>query len=160
MKILNPKASYLFLLLENVYQQSFQICFHNRKLKRVVFKWIACFFSFLFLFKKEYLHHVTSWNLFFVDPPSVEQVQNITVMEGTHVTKECNVTTGTPPINIFWEDVKSGQVFEGKLLNITDITRYQTEYRCIANNTCGWVSTTMFIGVQCKNLYIFSYSLN
>ena len=64
-----------------------------------------------------------------IDPPSVEQVQNVTVMEGTHVTKECNVTTGTPPINIFWEDVKSGQVFEGKLLNITDITRYQTEYR-------------------------------
>ena len=88
------------------------------------------------------------------------QVQNITVMEGTHVTKECNVTTGTPPINIFWEDVKSGQVFEGKLLNVTDITRYQTEYRCVANNTCGWVSTTMFIGVHCKNLYIFSYSLN
>ena len=84
----------------------------------------------------------------------MEQVQNVTVMEGTHVTKACNVTTETLPINIFWEDLKSGQVFEGNLLNITDITRYQTEYRCIANSTCGWVSTTMFIGVHCKNLYI------
>ena len=85
----------------------------------------------------------------------MEQVQNVTVMEGTYVIKECNVTKGTPPINIFWEDVKSGQVFEGKLLNLTDITRYQTEYRCIANNTCGWVSMKMFIAVHCKNLYIF-----
>ena len=118
-------------------------------------EWLLLFFLFCFLLKKEYLHHVASWNLFSVDPPSVEQVQNLTVMEDTHVTKECNVTTGTPPINIFWEDVKSGQVFEGKLLNITDITRYQTEYRCIANNTCGWVSATMFIGVHCKNLHIF-----
>lgn len=48
--------------------------------------------------------------------------------------------------------VKSGQVIIGKLLNINHITRYQTEYRCIANNTCGRDSLTMFIDVQCKNI--------
>ena len=84
-------------------------------------------------------------------PPAVEQVQNATVKEGRDVTKECNVTTGTPPLTVFWENVKSGQITTGKLLNITNITRYQTEYRCVANNTCGRVLTTMFIDVQCKN---------
>ena len=38
-----------FSLLESVYQQSIQICFHNRKLNSVVFKRIACFF-FCFVF--------------------------------------------------------------------------------------------------------------
>ena len=84
----------------------------------------------------------------------MEQVQNATVKEGRDVTKECNVTTGTPPLTVFWENVKSGQVTTGKLLNITNITRYQTEYRCVANSTCGSVLTTMFIDVQCKNLLI------
>ena len=87
-------------------------------------------------------------------PPAVEQVQNATVKEGRDVTKECNVTTGTPPLIVFWENVKSGEITTGKLLNITNITRYQTEYRCVANNTCGSVLTTMFIDVQCKNLLI------
>ena len=65
---------------------------------------------------------------------------------------ECKVTTGSPPLTVFWENVKSGQVIIGKLLNITHITRYQTEYRCIANNTCGSDSSTIFIDVQCKNI--------
>ena len=69
-----------------------KICFHNRKLKRVMFKWMTfAFFLFCFLPKQEYLHHVTSWNLFSVDPLSVERVQNLTVMEGTrHKGMQCD----------------------------------------------------------------------
>ena len=85
-------------------------------------------------------------------PPTVEQVQNATVMEGTDLTKECEVTTGTPPLAVFWENVNSGHIIDGKLLIITNITRYQTEYKCIVNNTCGSVWKTMFIDVHCKNL--------
>ena len=70
------------------------------------------------------------------------------------MTKECNVTAGTPPLNVFWKNVKTGQVTEGKLLTIINIRRNQSgEYRCIANNTCGKESTGMFIDVHCKNLY-------
>ena len=70
------------------------------------------------------------------------------------MTKECNVTAGTPPLNHFWKNVKTGQVTEGKLLTIINIRRNQSgEYRCIANNTCGSESTGMFIDVHCKNLY-------
>ena len=82
----------------------------------------------------------------------MERVQNVTVKEGKNVLMECKVTTGSPPLTVFWENVKSGQVIIGKLLNITHITRYQTEYRCIANNTCGSDSSTIFIDVQCKNI--------
>ena len=83
----------------------------------------------------------------------MEQIQNVTVEEGRNVTKECNVTAGTPPLNYFWKNVKTGQVNEGKLLNIINMRRNQSgEYRCTANNTCGNESTGMFIDVQCKNL--------
>ena len=67
------------------------------------------------------------------------------------MTKECNVTAGTHPLNVFWKNVKTGQVTKGKLLNIINIRRNQSgEYRCIANNTCGNESARMFIDVQCK----------
>ena len=95
---------------------------------------------------------ITPLDSFIPVPPAVEQVQNSSVMEGTDLTKECEVTTGTPPLTIFWENVNSGQIIGGKLLIITNITRYQTEYKCIANNTCGSVWKTIFIDVQCKNL--------
>ena len=84
----------------------------------------------------------------------MEQIQNVTVEEGRNVTKECNVTAGTPPLNVFWKNVKTCQVTTGKLLNISNIRRNESgEYRCTANNTCGNESTGMFIDVHCKNLY-------
>ena len=83
----------------------------------------------------------------------MEQIQNVTVEEGRNVTKECNVAAGTHPLNVSWENVKTGQVTKGKLLTIINIRRNQSgEYRCTANNTCGNESTGMFIDVHCKNL--------
>ena len=77
------------------------------------------------------------------------------------MTKECNVTSGTPPLNVFWKDVKNGQVIKGKLLTIINIRRNQSgEYRCIVNNTCGKESTGMFIDVHCKKLYVFTRPSN
>ena len=90
----------------------------------------------------------------------MEQIQNVKVEEGRNVTKECNVTAGTPPLNVFWKNVKTGQVTTGKLLTIINIRRSQSgEYRCIANNTCGNESTGMFIDVHCKNLCNVSLGL-
>ena len=84
----------------------------------------------------------------------MEQIQEVIVEEGRNVTKECNVTAGTPPRNYFWKNMKTGQVTEGKLLNISNIRRNESgEYRYTANNTCGNESTGMFIDVHCKNLY-------
>ena len=73
------------------------------------------------------------------------------------MTGECNLTAGTPPLHLFWQNVKTGQfVKTGKLVTITNITRYQTEYGCVAKNTCGRASATMFIDVQCKEEYMIS----
>ena len=73
------------------------------------------------------------------------------------MTGECNLSSGTSSLNQIWQNAKTGQFLEsGKLLTITNITRYQTEYKCVANNTCGSASTTMFIDVQCKEEYIIS----
>ena len=88
----------------------------------------------------------------------MEQIQNITVQEGSNVTEECNVTPGTPNPAVFWENVNTGEVSHGNLLNITDIGRHQRgEYRCFANNTCGSDFSTTFIDVQCKDIYITSF---
>ena len=82
----------------------------------------------------------------------MEQLLNVKVEEGKNVTKECNVTL---PLNFFWKNVKAGQVTTVKLLNIINIRRYQNgEYRCIANNTCGNESTTIFINVLCKIILV------
>ena len=85
----------------------------------------------------------------------MEQLLNVTVEEGRNVTKECNVTAGTPPLNVFFKNIKTGHVTIGKLLTIINIRRNQSgEYRCIVNNTCGNKSTTMFINVQCKIIHM------
>lgn len=99
------------------------------------------------------INNVTSLNSVTVtvnEPPAVEQLRNKTVEEHKNLLVECNVTAGTPSRTVFWENVKSGQVIEGKMLNIINITRNQTEYRCFANNTCGGKYATMFIDVQFK----------
>ena len=90
-------------------------------------------------------------NVFLTDPPTMKQLLNVTVEESKNVTKECNEAAGTHPLNFVWKNVKTGQVTKGKLLTINSIRRNQSgEYRCIANNTCGNESTTIFINVQCK----------
>ena len=84
----------------------------------------------------------------------MEQIQNVTVEVGRNVTKECNVTAGTPPLNYFWKNVKTGQGTKEKRLTIIHFRRNQSgEYRCTVNNTCGNESMGMFIDVHCKNLY-------
>ena len=91
----------------------------------------------------------------------MEQLLNVTVEEGRNITKECNVTSGTPSLNVFLKNVKTGHLTEGKLLTIINIRRNQSgEYRCIVNNTCGKESTGMFIDVHCKKLYVFTRPSN
>ncbi|XP_022809441.1 hemicentin-2-like isoform X2 [Stylophora pistillata] len=100
------------------------------------------------------IDNVTSTNIISLsvkEPPSVKQLKNEQVQEGRDVVKECDVTTGTPPLTFFWKKVNTSEVWYGKPLNITDINRNQSgEYRCFTNNTCGNDSTSMFIDVQFK----------
>ena len=102
--------------------------------------------------RKVFMNHL---NVFLLEPPAVEQVLNITVDEGGHVLKKCNVTDGTPYPTVFWKIVDTSEVIYRKLLNITNISRNQSgEYKCFANNTCGNDSSTTVIDVQCKNQHI------
>ena len=97
-------------------------------------------------------------NVFLTDPPTMKQLLNITVVESENVTQECNVATGTHPLTFFWKNVKTGPVPKGKLLTIIKIRRNESgEYRCIANNTCGKESATMFINVKCKIILMASF---
>ena len=106
--------------------------------------------------EKVFTNHL---NVCLLEPPAVEQVQNITVEEGGHVTEECKVTAGTPSPTVFWKNVNTNEVIYGKLLNITNIRRNQSgEYKCFANNTCGSDSSTISFNVQCKNQHMTSSS--
>ena len=129
---------------------------------------IQCFFMQVMFFKM-YLNACFCFSLLKTPfshsslpvPAGLEQIQNVKVEEGRNVKKECNVTSGTPPLNVFCKDVKTGQVIKGKLLTIINIRRNQSgEYRCIVNNTCGKESTGMFIDVHCKKLYFFTRPSN
>ena len=86
----------------------------------------------------------------------MEQAENKTVQEGDNVKVYCNVT-GIPDPTVVLTKVQGGgyNPFDGKLLNITNITRAQAgEYRCTVNNTCGEASTVTSIDVQCKNIFL------
>ena len=66
----------------------------------------------------------------------------------------CNAT-GIPDPIVIWTKRQGGgfKPAEGKLLNITNITRAQAgEYKCAANNTCGEEFKVVDIDVQCKNI--------
>jgi len=88
---------------------------------------------------------------------AMEQAENKTVQEGDNVEVYCNLTAGIPDPTVIWRKMQGGgyNPTEGKLLNITNITRAQAgEYRCTANNTCGEESTVTSIAVQCENIFL------
>ena len=93
---------------------------------------------------------------FFPVPLTVGQTKNKTVHEGDNAELYCNIS-GIPDPTVIWTKVLDGDynAEEGKLLNITNITRAQAgKYKCNANNTCGEESLVAYIDVQCKN-FIF-----
>ena len=90
---------------------------------------------------------------------TVKQAENKIVEEGTDVEVYCNVT-GNPDPTVIWRNVKTGEIIEGNLLNITDITRAKAgEYKCTATNTCRVESTILNIDVQCKKITITLFTL-
>ena len=96
---------------------------------------------------------------FFTAPVAiVKQAENIIAVEGDNVEVYCNVT-GIPDPTVIWTNVDTSEIFEGNLLNITNITwRLQAgDYRCTANNTCGEESTMASIKVLCKKITITVY---
>ena len=95
-------------------------------------------------------------NLFSFTAPAATTIQaeNKIVVEGTNVEVYCNVTS-IPDPTIIWRNVQTGEIIEGNLLNITNITRAQAGvYKCTANNTCGEDSKMVNIDVQCKKIDI------
>ena len=90
-------------------------------------------------------------------PLAVGQTENKTVHEGDNAELYCNMS-GIPDPTFIWTKVQDGgyNAEEGKLLNITNITRAQAgKYKCNTNNTCGEESIVAYIDVQCKKV-IFS----
>ena len=104
---------------------------------------------------------LTCYIIFNAPAAPVKQAEKKIAKEGTDVEVNCNVT-GIPDSTVIWRNIKTGEIIEGNLLNITNISRDQAgKYRCSANNTCGMDSTVVNIDVQCKKttitLFMFLY---
>ncbi|XP_074634404.1 hemicentin-1-like isoform X2 [Acropora palmata] len=68
---------------------------------------------------------------------AIEQLKNVTTMEGRNATLNCSVT-GIPVPSVFWEEVKTGSRFSENPLVFTNVSRKQAgEYICHASNACG-----------------------
>ena len=157
-------------VLENLNQVLFERSHFPLNSSPQVYQSCLSFFSCELCFPRcTFIHFFVShyWKTHFsrsslLVPGALEQIQKVAVEEGRSVIKECNVTAGTPPLNVSWKNAKTGQVTNGKLLTIINIRRNQSgEYRCIANNTCGNESTGMFIDVHCKNPFnVFTWLSN
>jgi len=92
--------------------------------------------------------------IFAAPADTVKQAENKIAVEGTDVEVYCNVT-GIPDPTVIWRNVKTCEIIEGNLLNITNITRAQAgEYKCTASNTCGVDFTMVHINVHCKKITI------
>ncbi|XP_022793689.1 hemicentin-2-like [Stylophora pistillata] len=80
-------------------------------------------------------------------PPSMQEIDNLTITEGNDVTLICHAS-GDPPLEVFW--IKpDGQRAAKNVLMLPNITRNETgEYRCEATNDCGTVSWTASVDVQ------------
>ncbi|XP_022793282.1 fibroblast growth factor receptor 2-like [Stylophora pistillata] len=80
-------------------------------------------------------------------PPSIQEIDNQTIIEGNDVTLTCQAS-GDRPLDVFW--IKpDGQRITTNVLTITNITRGQAgEYRCEATNNCKNVSRTASVDVQ------------
>ena len=157
-------------VLENLNQVLFERSHFPWNSSPQVYQSFLSFFSCELCFPRcTFIHFFVShyWKTHFsrsslLVPAVLEQIQKVAVEEGRSVIKECNVTAGTPSLNVSWKNAKTGQVTNGKLLTIINIRRNQSgEYRCIANNTCGNESTGMFINVHCKNPFnVFTWLSN
>ncbi|XP_022803127.1 immunoglobulin superfamily member 10-like [Stylophora pistillata] len=82
-------------------------------------------------------------------PPSIQEIDNLTITEGSDMTLTCQIS-GDPPLEQFW--IKpDGQRATTNVLTIKNITNGEAgEYRCEATNDCGTVSRTACVDVQSK----------
>ena len=91
--------------------------------------------------------------IIFIVPPTIQPLQNKTITEGGNLILYCNAS-GTPPPVVSWARIRSGQQFNGSLLQLTNVSRNQAgDYRCEASNECGTKSSTARIYVKCKGLF-------
>ena len=83
-------------------------------------------------------------------PASIQSIQNGTVTKGNSITLPC-IAAGTPPPEVSWVKVSSGQRLYSNLLALANASPNEAgEYRCEVSNECGNVSETITIDVQCK----------
>ena len=91
--------------------------------------------------------------IIFIVPATIQPLQNKTITEGGNLNLSCKAS-GTPPPVVSWARIRSGQQFNGSLLQLTNVFRNQAgDYRCKASNNCGTKSSTARIYVKCKCLF-------
>ena len=89
----------------------------------------------------------------FSEGSAIEQLQNVTAVEGMNATLNCTVT-GIPMPSVSWFEVKTGNRFSENPLVFANVSRQQAgEYICEATNPCGNDSKKGILIVNCKYIY-------
>ena len=87
--------------------------------------------------------------IFFLDPPSIAPLRNLTVKPGDNMTLTC-VVSGRPSPSVSWIQVSTGIQHQDEAWDRTNIDiNTLGEYRCNANNSCGQQSdklTLAYVG--------------
>ena len=83
-------------------------------------------------------------------PSSIQPIENQSINEDQNLTLTCQAS-GIPPPLVSWVKISGGLRTNSDHLVFTNINRSESgEYRCEATNSCGNVSKSLTIDVQCE----------
>ena len=92
-------------------------------------------------------------------PPSIQPIDNETVIEDGSVTLTCNAS-GFPTPTVYWVKTSNGDRFNKTELVFTNISRSEAgEYTCVASNPCDTTTELAAVDVQCKLVAITSHNI-
>ena len=101
--------------------------------------------------KREITCETVTSNLFvLIVKSAIQELNNVTVIEGEDTTLICSVD-GLPVPSVSWTAVPTWSRSQGNIRELTNINRNDPgEYKCEASNVCGNDTKSLFLTVYCK----------
>jgi hypothetical protein len=94
--------------------------------------------------------------LFFVDPPTVDSIENFTVIEGSHFNLSCPVNPGNPhDTNIYWSASDNILQSVTKILSFHNVSRkHDMIYTCTVSNIMKPTDSNEVKGINSEDFHL------
>ena len=103
------------------------------------------------------IHGLKFGLIFFLDPPSIAPLRNLTVKPGDNITLNC-VVSGNPSPSVSWTKVSTGIQHHDEAWGRTNIDiNTLGEYRCNASNSCGQESDKLTLAYVGRCMHSLQY---